>query len=118
VRIRAGIAASIAVGAVFLPAACVPPPAALTCTASVSNAQPYQNQQVLVYTHTQAASRVTTVAHYKTTDSQVVTVANVAGLGTSTYNISRAARGYRVKVSVAVVKGSQHASCSTYFTPR
>ena len=45
-------------------------------------------------------------------------LANAAGLGTSTYNISRATRGYRVNVSVTVVKGSQHASCATYFTPR
>jgi hypothetical protein len=47
-----------------------------------------------------------------------MTVATAAGLGTSTYNVTRATRGNRVNVPVTVVKASQHASCVTFFTPR
>jgi hypothetical protein len=100
----------------FLPTACGTPP--LSCTASVSNARPYQNHEVLVFVSTRALSQIQTIAHYRTTDTIKTAVANAAGLGTTSYYISRATHGYRVIIEVSAVNNSRHASCSTSFTTR
>ena len=67
--------------------------------------------------HTAAFGRVTTVAHYRTTNTTHHGTAGHRGNVSISYAIKGATPGYKVKVSVSVVKGSRHGSCSTSFTP-
>ena len=89
----------------------------LPCTASMSNSRPPQNSTTNVLVKTTAAATVTTVAHYKSTNTTNTGRSNGSGRATIPYKISRATRGYRVVVSVTVKKGSVSGSCSTSFTP-
>jgi len=91
--------------------------AALPCSASVSNSHPRQYTTVKVNVHTAAFAGVTTVAHYRTTNTKHHGTAGRRGNVSISYYISGATPGYKVKVSVSVVKGSRHGSCSTSFTP-
>ena len=88
----------------------------LPCSASMSNAHPAQNSTTNVLVKTAAAAAVTTIAHFKTTNTTHSAKANSSGRATVPYRISRAARGYRVIVNITVKKGSAAGSCSTSFT--
>lgn len=91
--------------------------AALPCSASMSNSHPRDYTTIKVNVHTAAFAGVTTVAHYRTTNTTHHGTAGRKGNVSISYYISGATPGYRVKVSVSVVKGSRHGSCSTSFTP-
>jgi hypothetical protein len=90
---------------------------ALPCSASMGNSHPADYTTTKVQVHTAAFAKVTTVAHYKTTNTKHQGTAGRKGNLSISYYISGATPGYKVKVSVTVVKGSQHGSCSTSFTP-
>lgn len=90
---------------------------ALPCTASMSNSHPRDYTTIKVNVHTAAFARVTTVAHYKTTNTKHHGTAGRRGNVSISYYISGATPGYQVNVSVSVVKGARHGSCSTSFTP-
>ena len=90
---------------------------ALPCSASMSNSHPKQYTTVKVNVHTAAFAGVTTVAHYRTTNTKHHGTAGRRGNVSISYYISGATPGYKVKVSVSVVKGSRHGSCSMSFTP-
>jgi hypothetical protein len=91
--------------------------ARLSCTAAMSNAHPADYTTTDVRVHTAAHAHVTTVAHYRTTNTKHHRTAGSKGNATVPYYISGATPGYRIKVSVSVVKGSRTGSCSTSFTP-
>jgi hypothetical protein len=90
---------------------------ALPCSASMSNSHPKDYTTTKVDVHTAAFARVTTVAHYRTTNTTHHGTAGHRGNVSISYYISGATPGYTVHVSVSVVKGSRHGSCSTSFTP-
>jgi hypothetical protein len=90
---------------------------ALPCSASMSNSHPRDYTTIKVNVHTAAFAGVTTVAHYRTTNTKHHGTAGRRGNVSISYYISGATPGYKVKVSVSVVKGSRHGSCSTSFTP-
>jgi hypothetical protein len=91
--------------------------ARLPCSAAMSNARPADYTTTDVRVHTAAHAHVTTVAHYRTTSTTHHRTAGSKGNATVPYYISGATPGYKVKVSVSVVKGSRTGSCSTSFTP-
>lgn len=92
------------------------PAAALTCLASVSDAQPSQYSTVYVYVKVGRPSiAVHTVAHYKSTDTAHDATTGADGRATVAYRISRASSGYTVVVDVTVSGGP---SCQTSFTPQ
>jgi hypothetical protein len=90
---------------------------ALPCSASMSNSHPADYTTTKVRVHTAAFGKVTTVAHYRTTNTKHKGTAGRKGNLSISYYISGATPGYKVTVSVTVVKGSQHGSCSTWFRP-
>ena len=83
----------------------------------MSNSAPRQYSTDYVLVSTERSASVRTTAHYKTTVTTHTATANTHGKASVTYRISRATKGYRVVVSVAVRKGSAVGSCSTSFTP-
>jgi hypothetical protein len=91
--------------------------APLPCHASMSNYHPKDYTSTYVHVRTTAYAAVTTVAHYKTVNRKHTGKAGAKGNATIRYYISGATPGYRVVVSVRVVKGSRSGSCSTWFTP-
>jgi len=91
--------------------------AALPCQASMSNSHPRDYTTTDVRVHTTGDASVTTIAHYKTTNHRKTGTAGVRGNATIAYYISGATPGYRVVVSVRVVRGARSGSCSTWFTP-
>lgn len=93
------------------------PAAPLPCSASMSNSHPADFTTTDVQVHTANFANVTTVAHYRTTNTTHRGIAGRKGNLSISYRISKATPGFKVKVSVTVVKGSQHGSCSTSFTP-
>jgi hypothetical protein len=128
-RMRSLIAAPVAVAALLtvgaaLPAAAASPavasPAsvALPCHASMSNNHPRDYTTTYVQVHTAGYASVTTVAHYRTTNHKKTGKAGVRGNASIGYYISGATPGYRVAVSVRVVRGNRSGTCSTWFTPR
>jgi len=89
----------------------------LRCTAWASTTSPADYHTVYIYVRTAPGVSVTTIAHYKTTDTQKTAVANAAGRATIAYYISGATPGYTVTVSVTATASSKTATCSTSFTP-
>jgi hypothetical protein len=94
-----------------------PPAKPLPCRASMSNSHPADYHTTDVLVHTAARARVTTRAYYRTTTTTHRGIAGGGGGARIPYRISDATPGYRVKVSVSVVKGSRSGRCSTSFTP-
>ena len=90
---------------------------ALPCSASMSNSHPRDYTTIKVNVHTAAFAGVTTVAHYRTTNTTHHGTAGRRGNVSISYYISGATPGYKVKVSVSVKSGARHGSCSTSFTP-
>jgi hypothetical protein len=60
---------------------------------------------------------VTTVAHYKTTNTSHQAIADGSGLAIVPYRISSATPGRSVPVNVTVVLSARSGACSTSFTP-
>lgn len=92
---------------------------AKACSATVSNSRPTQNSTVTVAVkNVGAGSAITTVAHYKSTNTKKSASASPKGTGSTAYKISRATHGFRVVVAVSAVKAGAKWSCSTSFTTR
>ena len=91
--------------------------AALRCHASMSNTQPKDYTTTYVNVSTVRYAGVTTVAHYKTVNTQHTGKANAAGNARIGYYISGATPGYRVNVTVTVTSGRSRGTCYTSFTP-
>lgn len=92
--------------------------AKLTCNASMSNARPTQYAKTHVLIRTAGSAAVTTIAHYKTTNTRHTAKANPAGRADITYYTAGATHNRKVVVSVTVRKSPQTATCSTSFTTR
>lgn len=108
----AAVAAPATASAVAAPAS-----AALPCHASMSNNRPRDYTTTYVRVHTSAYASVTTVAHYRTTNHKKTGKAGLHGNASIGYYISGATPGYKVIVSVRVVRGDRSGSCSTSFIP-
>jgi hypothetical protein len=93
------------------------PAAALPCHASMSNSRPKDYTTIYVNIGTVRYAGVTTVAHYKTVNTEHAGKANAEGNAKIGYYISGATPGYQVKVSVTVTSGRSHGTCSTSFIP-
>lgn len=95
------------------------PPAAtaLTCGASMSNAQPAQYSTTDVLVRTSAGASVTATAHYKSKDTTHSASADGSGRADLPFDISRATVGYPVVVDVTVSAHGTTAACQTSFTP-
>src|SRR5712692_3575042 len=115
----AGIPAIMAAVTFLAPvaAAAAAPARALPCHASMSNYHPEQYTTVVVRVRTASFAHVTTVAHYKTTNTTKHRQANSRGRARIPYYNSGATPGFTVKVSVTVRKGTRKGSCQTSFTP-
>lgn len=87
------------------------------CHTWVSNSKPKDYSTVDVWVVTGGRASVTTVAHYRTTNTKHTAKANAKGDAEIAYRISGATPGYKVKVSVSVASGHHAGSCSTSFTP-
>src|SRR5579859_4536053 len=120
VTAAAGIPAIMAAVAFLAPAAsaAAAPARALPCHASMSNYNPEDYTTVVVRVRTASFAHVTTVAHYRTTNTTHHRQANSRGTAHVPYYISGATPGYRVRVSVTVRKGTRKGSCQTAFTPQ
>ncbi|MBS42839.1 MAG: hypothetical protein CMH83_06685 [Nocardioides sp.] len=111
-------AASPAVAASATSTAPVAERAGLICRARMSNARPKQYSYVTVLVRTgKPRAKVSSVAHYKTTDTRKSGKATKKGRASLTYYISSASAGYRVNVDVTVTSGSQRRTCRTSFVP-
>jgi hypothetical protein len=116
--VTATAAAAITVTALGGSVAMAAPDAArLPCGATMTNAHPADYTTTDVRVRTAARAHVTTVAHYKTTKTTHHAAAGSKGNATVPYYISGATPGYKVTVSISVVKGSRTGRCSTSFTP-
>ena len=91
--------------------------AALPCSASMSNSHPKEYTTIKVNVHTAAFARVTTVAHYRTTNTTHHGTAGRRGNVSISYAIKRRHSRLPGEGVGVVVKGSRHGSCSTSFTP-
>lgn len=97
-----------------------------TTTATVPNASPRQNSSVTVSGTLKSASKpvagipMTATGHYKTTTSFCSGVTNAAGVASCTRRISRATKGYPVRVTLvfAPIGRAALGSVATSFTPR
>lgn len=92
-------------------------PKPLPCAASMSNGRPADYTTTDVLVRTAGLAKVTTVAHYKTTNHKKTAKAGTNGRVSVPYYISGATPGYKVKVSVNVSESGRSGSCSTSFTP-
>ena len=89
---------------------------AASCTASVDNRTPATGESVVVMvTSNVPTTPFTVTAHYKSKDRALSGVTNGAGVGSVTFDVGSATKGYKVKVDVNI---SGKAACSTEFTPR
>ncbi len=95
-----------------------PSSASLPCHASMSDSHPSDYTTTYVKVHTAGYASVTTVAHYKTTNHKKTGTAGKKGNASIGYYISGAKPGYKVMVSVRVVRGNRAGACSTWFIPR
>ena len=93
------------------------PARALPCHASMSNSHPADFTTTIVRVRSVARASVTTVAHYRTTNTTHHGRTNARGRAGIPYRISGATPGSRVKVDVTVKKGTRKGSCQTSFTP-
>jgi len=118
-RILLGATMAGAIGATALTGgvAMAAPARPLPCSASMSNAHPADYTYTDVRVHTGDFAAVTTVAHYRTTNTTHHGTAGRKGNVSISYYISGATPGYTVQVSVSVREGSRTGSCSTSFTP-
>jgi hypothetical protein len=89
----------------------------LPCHAAMSNNHPRDYTTIYVDVHTASYAAVRTVAHYKTVNRTHTGKAGAKGNAAIRYYISGATPGYKVVVSVRVVKGNRSGNCSTWFIP-
>lgn len=117
VAVAALLTAGAALPALASPAVASPASAALPCHAAMSNNHPRDYTTTYVQVHTADYASVTTIAHYRTTNHKKTGKAGVRGNASIGYYISGATPGYKVVVSVRVVRGDRSGSCSTWFIP-
>ena len=91
--------------------------AGLACTAHVSPVHPTDYSDVTVTIHSRAGARITTIAHYRTTNHLKTGVANSVGSAWVVYWISGATIGFPVVITVVARIGTLSGSCRTSFTP-
>jgi hypothetical protein len=84
------------------------------CTAVASPGNPAENNDTYIWVTAKPQTRVTAVAHYKTTSTAVGRETDPAGHATVPFRISHATRNR--PVSVTVTAGAVH--CTASFTPR
>ena len=80
------------------------PARALPCHASMSNSHPADFTTTIVRVRSVARASVTTVAHYRTTNTTHHGRTNASGRAGIPYRISGATPGFQVKVDVTVKK--------------
>ncbi|MFY9887397.1 MAG: hypothetical protein WAK71_03735 [Streptosporangiaceae bacterium] len=90
----------------------------MPCAASVTSRHPADDTSVGIKVRTWSLAHVAVTAHFGSGSRTKTARTGSNGKQTVTYKIGRAAPGHRVKVTVAVSKGSHHGTCSTWFTPR
>jgi len=90
----------------------------LACHAVMSQPHPADHSTTDVLVRTAGYARVTTVAHFRTGNRRRTLRATADGRASVPYAVGAAQAGFRVRVSVAVRRGSRSGSCSTWFTPR
>jgi hypothetical protein len=117
VAVPAVASPALASPALASPTAAGPASAALPCHASMSNNRPRDYTTTYVRVRTAAYASVTTVAHYRTTNHKKTGKAGLHGNASIGYYISGATPGYKVVVSVRVVRGDRSGNCSTSFIP-
>lgn len=120
---RRCVAVAVAVTALMGSATIAPANASATtrlhCSASVSTSHPKQYSYLYVNVRANARdATVHTTANYKSTKTSHGGHTNSTGRAAVKYYISRATKGYKVKVGVTVTSGHQRTACSTSFTPR
>lgn len=117
-RIASGLAGLALVASALVVAAPAEASSTRSCAAHMTVAHPhhYGTTQVVV-TKLAKGAKVTTVAHYKSTNTKKTATATSAGKATTTYRVASATYGRKVPVTVTAVKGSTRWTCSTSFTP-
>ena len=99
--------------------AAVQPAAAKSCKAYATPTDPKQYTYVDIrVAGTTSGAKITTTAHYKTTNTTKSATADSKGKATISYYISGATVGYRVYVDVKATKGSTTWTCRTSFVPK
>ena len=118
-RPAAAIPAVMAALAITALAPAVPASAAtpLPCHASMTNSRPADYTTTQVRVQTAGDGKVTTVAHYRTTNHSKTVRAGASGQVAIPYYISGATPGFKVVVTVATFLGSRVGHCSTSFIP-
>ena len=90
----------------------------LACTAVMTVPRPRQNSTTVVHiTGLGARAAVSTLAHYKSTNTRHTAVAGVNRVANIPYLVSRATKGYKVVVQVTASLGTTRWPCSTSFIP-
>jgi hypothetical protein len=96
----------------------VAPVSTLTCSASMTDAQPTHNETTDVVVHTGTADAdVTATVHYKSKNTTKSGEAASSGTAEIPFDISTATVGFTVEVDVTVTAHGASRSCSTSFTP-
>jgi hypothetical protein len=89
----------------------------LPCHATMSNRHPADFTTTTVRVRSVAKAKVTTTAHYRTTDTTHHGRTNRHGRAGIPYDISGATAGFRVVVDVTVKWPHRSGRCRTAFTP-
>ena len=92
-------------------------PAALTCRAAANPTSPAQHAVVDIVVGTAPGADVSAIFHFKATTPTQNSHADKTGRADIMRNIGGATVGFRVPVTITVVLGPTHATCSTTFTP-
>src|SRR5258708_6915950 len=90
----------------------------LACHAAMSQRHPADHSTTDVLVRTADHAEVTTIVHFRTGNRIRKLRASAHGRASIPYAVGAALAGIRVRVSVAVRRGSRSGRCSTWFTPR
>ncbi len=94
------------------------PSTTLACTAVMTVPRPRQNSTTVVHiTGLEARAAVSTLAHYRSTNTRHTAVAGVNRVANVPYLVSRATKGYKVVAQVTASLGTTRWACSTSFIP-
>lgn len=116
--LTAGLILALSTTLAVAPTASAAAPKTKACSATVSVAKPKQYSTVTIRISKLPGSKsVTTVAHYKTTNTKKTAKSNSKGQASVAYAISRATIGRKVVVNVTAQSGIQKYACSTSFVP-
>jgi hypothetical protein len=89
----------------------------LKCIAWATNSYPAVGTSVGIRVHTVPHARIKAVAHYKAIDDVRALRAGAKGRHTFWYYLANPKPGYRVTVTVRVLRHGRKGSCRTSFTP-